>query len=183
MKQWWWGPIAASLAAALPAGAMALGGLFVPTAGSSATTGSHIPGSAHRLARNLANRNWHQVSIEQHVIIRITPGNPAVLHDMPPTAPQPLPERLRERRMPPCVPVTALAGVRPLATNRLLLFLRDHRLVGADLARNCAARDFYLGFYITPTGDGQLCAGRDTIHSRAGTTCMITKMLELVPNN
>jgi len=177
MKRRWCVPIAVILAAAaVPAGAIALGALFVPTADNAAT-------EARTVERNLADRDWHQVSIEQHLIIRITPGNPAVMHDMPPPAPQPLPERLHERRMPPCVPVAALAGVRPLAANRLLFFLRDHRLVGADLARNCAARDFYLGFYITPTGDGQLCAGRDTIHSRAGTTCTITKMLELVPNN
>lgn len=186
MKRRWLVMIAAGLAAAVPAGpaaavpavSIALGALFVPAA-------DHATGTtnAHALGRNLANRDWRQVSIEQHLIIRITPGNPAVMHDILPPAPQPLPERLRERRMPSCVPVAALAGLRPLAASRLLLFLRDHRLVGADLARNCAARDFYLGFYITTTNDGQLCAGRDTIHSRAGTTCLITQFHELVPAN
>jgi hypothetical protein len=62
-----------------------------------------------------------------------------------------------------------------------LLFMRDRRLVGADLSRNCAARDFYLGFYVSPTGDGQMCAGRDTIHSRAGATCQIAQFHELIP--
>jgi len=184
MNQRWWVLIAAGLAAAaVPAGAIALGALFVPMADGAAPADSLTADRARELGHDLADHHWHQVSIEQHLIIRITPGNPAVMHDMPPPAPEPLPERLHERRMPPCVPVAALAGVRPLAANRLLLFLRDHRLVGADLARNCAARDFYLGFYITPTNDGQLCAGRDTIHSRAGTTCMITQVHELFPAN
>jgi len=159
--------------AALPAGAMALGGLFVP---------ADQP-AAQVLGHDLADGDWRQVQIEQHLIIRITPGNPSVMRDMPPPAQQPLPERLRARRMPPCLPVAGIAGVRPLANNRLLLFMRDHRLAGADLSRNCTARDFYLGFYISPTGDGQLCAGRDTIHSRAGTTCMISEVHELVPTN
>jgi hypothetical protein len=166
------GLIAAVLAAAaVPVGAWAGGALYIPAAE-----------TARDLGHSLAVDEWDQVRIEQHIIIRITPGDPAMMRDMLP-APQPLPERLRERRMPPCVPVAGVAGVRPLAANRLMFFLRDHRLVGADLSRNCAARDFYLGFYVTPTSDGMLCAGRDTIHSRAGTTCMIAQLRELVPAN
>jgi hypothetical protein len=161
--------------AALPAGAMALGGLFVPAAEPAAP--------AQALGHDLADEHWRQVQIEQHLIIRITPGNPTMMRDMPPPALQPLPERLHARRMAPCLPVAGIAGVRPLANNRLLLFMRDHRLVGADLSRNCTARDFYLGFYVSPTADGQLCAGRDTIHSRAGTTCTISEVHELVPTN
>jgi len=151
---------------AIPGGAIALGALYVPGG-----------------AKALAGKPWHQISIEQHMIIRITPGGAAVMRDMPPPAPEPLPMRLHARRMPPCVPVGAIAGVRPLAGDRLLLILRDHRLVGADLSRTCAARDFYMGFYITPTADGLLCADRDTIHSRSGTTCTITQVHEMVPAN
>ena len=173
--------IAASLAAvALPGGAIALGARFVPEA---ETVPAVAGDSAQDLGRDLADEDWHQVSIEQHLIIRITPGNPAVMHDVPPPAPQPLPVRLRERRIAPCVPVAGIVGVRPLAGDRLLLIMRDHRLVGADLSRSCAARDFYMGFYVTPTADGQLCADRDTIHSRAGTSCTIVQVHEMVPVN
>ncbi len=172
MKRTVWGLIAAGLAvAAVPVGAWAVGSLYIPMAQ-----------TARDLGHDLSGDDWHQVRIEQHIIIRITPGDPAMMRDMPP-APQPLPERLRERRMPQCLPVAAVAGVRPLAANRLMFFTRDHRMIGADLSRNCAARDFYLGFYVTPTSDGMLCAGRDTIHSRAGTTCMIAQLRELVPAN
>ncbi len=172
MKRTVWGLIAGGLAL-LPACAIAVGALFVPAAG----VGPQAP-----FGHVLASDHWDQVRIEQHLIIRIMPGEPVVPRDMPPPVQLP-PERLRQRRIPPCLPVAAIAGSRPLANNRLLLFMRDHRLIGADLSRNCTARDFYLGFYITPTGDGQLCAGRDTIHSRAGTTCAISEVHELVPAN
>jgi hypothetical protein len=165
MKRWL-RILMATLCVAAPSGAIAVGALFVPAS------------PAGVLAERLADRNWHQVQI-----IRITPGNPEVMRDIPPPAPAPLPVRLRERRMAPCVPVSSIAGVRPLASNRLLLIMRDHHLVGADLSRTCAARDFYMGFYVTPTADGQLCASRDTIHSRAGSTCMITEVHEMVPAN
>ena len=159
-----WG-VAALAMLALPAGAIALGVFQVP-----GVTGA---------AQALGHDRWHQVRIEQHIIIRITPGDPAAPRDVP--EPPPLAEKFREKRMPACVPVAAIAGVRPLTARRLLLFMRDRRLVGADLSQNCAARDFYLGFYVSPTGDGQICAARDTIHSRAGTTCLIAQLHELVP--
>lgn len=125
---------------------------------------------------------WHQVRIEQHIIIRIAPG--LAMPDRPLLPPPPLPsvEHLRHRAMPPCMPVAAIAGVRPMEGNRLLLFMRDHRLVRAELGRRCNAHDFYQGFYVSPTGDGMLCAGRDTIHSRSGSNCAIARVRELIPD-
>ena len=157
-----------------PAAAVGAGRLLVPGFARPAS-------SAQILARGLADRDWRQVRIEQRLIIRITPGEPD--RELPPPIPLPPPERMRERRIPPCVPVAAIAGVRPMANNRLMLFMHDRRLIAADLARNCNARDFYLGFYVSSTPDGLLCAARDTIHSRAGATCMIAEVHELVPRN
>lgn len=91
--------------------------------------------------------------------------------------------RLRERKMSRCVPVGSIAGVRIQSVERLLLFMRDRRLVGANLDKSCNAHDFYSGFYVEQTGDGQLCAGRDTIHSRAGATCSISRLRELVADD
>lgn len=157
-------PALAALALALvPPAAHGFAALFVPAA---------APG---------AEPPWHQVRIEQHIIIRIAPGISRPWRDMPAPPPLPQPEHFHRRSMPPCMPVAAIAGVRPMEGNRLMLFLRDRRMVGAELARHCSARDFYQGFYVSPTEDGLLCAGRDTIHSRSGSTCAIAKVHELVP--
>jgi len=133
------------------------------------------------LAEGLPSDTWAQVRIEQRLIIRITPRAPG--RDELASIPQPVTVRLRERKMASCMPVAGIAGVKPMDDSRLMLFMRDRRIVGANLAKTCSARDFYLGFYVSQTSDGQLCVGRDQIHSRAGTTCVIERVRELVPDN
>ncbi len=155
--------------AAMPAGAIALGALFVP----------HADRKPAGDARDVTDQRWHQVRIEQHVIIRISPRDPGLA---PPPPQPPPPERLRERRTLACVTVAAIGGVQPLTGNRLILFMRNQALVGVDLPRMCRARDFYLGFYIAPTDDGMVCVERDTIHARSGATCAISALHELVPS-
>jgi hypothetical protein len=123
-----------------------------------------------------------QVRIEQRVTIRIAPRDPAVrpsmLARMAPDANEPA--RLAERKMGKCVPVSGIAAVEPDAGGRLLLFMRDQRLVSASLEKACRARDFYSGFYLERTGDGLLCVDRDKLHSRAGVSCGISRMRQLV---
>ena len=135
---------------------------------------------AGALARQLRDGGWHQVRIEQHLIIRISPGDPGLMHEPLPSVALPQ-VALRERRIAPCLPVAGIAAVRPLSDRSIALILRDRRLVSADLSRTCSGRDFYLGFYVASTADGQLCAKRDLIHSRAGPSCTITRVRELVP--
>jgi hypothetical protein len=133
------------------------------------------------LAPAMPADTWNQVRIEQRLIIRITPRAPG--RDELAIAPQPVTVRMRERKTAKCLPAGGIAGVKPMTDSRLMLFMRDRRLLGADLARACNARDFYLGFYVSQTPDGQICVGRDTIHSRAGTTCTIERLRELVPDD
>ena len=78
-----------------------------------------------------------------------------------------------------CVPVSGIAAVQADA-GRLLLFMRDQRLVAASLEKACSARDFYSGFYLERTGDGLLCVERDKLHSRAGASCELSKLRQLV---
>ena len=63
----------------------------------------------------------------------------------------------------------------------LLLYLRDRRLVSAQLERSCSARDYYSGFYFEPNADGRLCIDRDRLLSRTGARCSLSGMAQLVP--
>ena len=79
-----------------------------------------------------------------------------------------------------CVPVAAIAGVQPVEDDRLLLFLRDRRVLSAALERSCSARAFYSGFYIERSEDGQLCVSRDRLQSRSGASCQVDSLHRLV---
>lgn len=128
----------------------------------------------------LADDGWNQVRIEQRMIVRIAPRMPGQLFVLPSRPPQQ--PRFFERKTPKCLPITSIAGVQPESAGRLLLITRSHKLIGASLDKSCRARDFYSGFYVEQNADGQLCAGRDIIHSRAGANCAVTKLRELVPD-
>jgi len=138
---------------------------------------------------------WDQVRIEQRVIIRVSPRDagrdalaPQVLPMQPvvqPMVPQPrtssMQVRVRERKAGNCMPAQGIAAVQPITDGRLMFYMRDRRMIAAGLEKACSARDFYLGFYMLKTSDGQLCVGRDPIHSRAGTTCKLKEVREYVP--
>lgn len=122
----------------------------------------------------------NQVRIEQRVTIRIAPRDPAIRPSMlARIGPDLASSRVLERKMGKCVPVSGIAAVQPDGA-RLLLFMRDQRLVAASLEKACSARDFYKGFYLERTGDGLLCVERDRLHSRAGASCELSRMRELV---
>ncbi|MBB4612217.1 hypothetical protein IQ25_00550 [Novosphingobium taihuense] len=133
------------------------------------------------VVHGLADQGWDQVRVEQRMIIRIAPRMPAQMYAPLPSAPQP--PRFYERKTDKCLPITSIAGVQIESQDRLLLITRSRKLIGASLDKACHARDFYSGFYVERNEDGQLCAGRDTIHSRAGANCAITRMRELVPDD
>jgi hypothetical protein len=120
-----------------------------------------------------------QVRIERSITIRIAPRAP-----MPPAdfadLPERMPSRLSERRMARCVPIGGIAGVQVSRDNRLLLFMRDQRIVSLGLEKACRARDFYSGFYVERSQDGRICVERDRLQSRSGANCALTRMRQLV---
>lgn len=121
-----------------------------------------------------------QVRIEERVIIRIAPSRPASGERM---ALVPAGDRasFREEKLDGCIPVTAIAGVQPApAQNRLLLFMRDRRVLSAALERACRPEDFYAGFYVERSKDGQLCSHREKLQSRAGASCRVAQLNRLV---
>ncbi len=133
---------------------------------------------------------WNQVHIEQRVIIRVAPralGRQAIapmalpLSEAMVPRSSSMPERVRERRAANCMSAAGIAAVQPVTDGRLLFHMRDRRMIAARLEKACSARDFYLGFYMSKTPDGQLCINRDQIHSRDGTTCALKEVREFVP--
>ncbi len=95
---------------------------------------------------------------------------------------RPVPPRLEwtERKGPKCLPVSMLAGAAMSGRSSIDFVLRNRRRVRAELDSDCAGLDFYDGFYVEPE-DGALCARRDQIRVRAGSTCRIERFRRLVP--
>ena len=78
-----------------------------------------------------------------------------------------------------CLPANGIVGVSDRGS-RLIIYMRDRSLISAQLEKACSPRDFYLGFYVERSDDGQLCVGRDRLMSRAGAKCRISEMNRLV---
>lgn len=119
-----------------------------------------------------------QVRIEQRVIVRIAPSSPQRARrsfaELDAQA-----SGFEEERLGTCVPINMIAAAAP-HENRLLLFMRDQRILSARLERACNPEDFYSGFYIERQ-DGQLCESRDRLQSRAGASCRVARLSRLVP--
>lgn len=122
-----------------------------------------------------------QVRIEQRVLIRITPRPPAARQNLLADLPQrEIATRFEERRKEKCLPLEGIAGVQTGSGNRLVLYLRDQRMISVSLEKACRARDFYSGFYVEKSKDGRLCVERDKLQSRTGARCEVEAMRQLV---
>nr|WP_298928632.1 hypothetical protein [uncultured Erythrobacter sp.] len=122
-----------------------------------------------------------QIRIQRRVILRIAPARQqnrnSLVADLPR---QGLNVKYEERKMGKCVPVNGIAGVQTGSGNRLLLFMRDSKIISANLEKACRARDFYSGFYVEKNEDGKLCVDRDKLQSRSGAKCEVERMRQLV---
>ena len=122
-----------------------------------------------------------QVRIEQRVLIRITPRPPAARQNLLADLPQrEIATRFEERRKEKCLALEGIAGVQTGSGNRLVLYLRDQRMISVSLEKACRARDFYSGFYVEKNKDGRLCVERDKLQSRTGARCEVEAMRQLV---
>ena len=140
------------------------------------------PTFAANLLRDAFPQDAWQVRIEQRMIIRITPRAAVPMPDMfvgMPGGDGGIPQ-FTERKIGNCLSIAGIASVRPDRANRLLLFMRDRRLVSAELDRSCRARDFYSGFLLERSDDGRICVDRDTLLSRSGMNCKLTRIRELI---
>ena len=113
-----------------------------------------------------------QVIIRERVIIRV-PARPAPA--------QPPRVTWKEKKAPRCLPMAGVAGAAVIEEDSVDLILKGGRRIRARFESSCPALDYYSGFYIMPSKDGQICADRDSIHTRAGGECQITRFRLLVP--
>lgn len=114
---------------------------------------------------------YAQFTYREHIVIRV-----------PRAAPTPAaPIRWKERKGPRCIPAQQLAGALPAEQGAVDIVLNGGKRVRARLSRDCRQIDYYSSFYIRPGPDGQICADRDPIRTRAGRTCEIERFRTLVP--
>ena len=99
-----------------------------------------------------------------------------------PVRPHPLLQRFEwsEGKGFKCVRTDAIRGALLSGADHVDFLLRKRRRVRASFERNCAALDFYGGFYLK-TDDDQVCARRDFVHSRMGASCRIERFRQLRP--
>ena len=88
--------------------------------------------------------------------------------------------RFIERKMGKCLALNGIAGVQPGPRNKLVLMLRDGRVVSATLDKACQGRDYYSGFLVAKNADGMLCTGRDELLSRSGSNCKVSGFRQIV---
>jgi len=99
-----------------------------------------------------------------------------------PVQPRPLMPDIEwvEKKGPKCVPVAAIRRALLSGSEQVDFILENHSRVRAQFDEDCPALDFYQGFYLQ-LQDDRLCARRDAIHSRIGSSCKIERFKQLVP--
>lgn len=133
------------------------------------------------LAVFLERQTVRQVRIERRVVVRISPQTMAARQELSAQMfERELAGRYAEKRMGTCLPLEGIAAVQTGSGNRLVLFLRDQRMVSLSLEKTCRARDFYSGFYVERHQDGRLCVDRDRLQSRTGVQCGVARLRQLV---
>lgn len=124
----------------------------------------------------------YQVRIERRVTVRISPRRVSPRQNLTADLEEfPQPIRYEEGDNTQCVSINSIAGVQTGSGDRLVLYLRDQRMISARLEKSCRARDFYSGFYVERGEDGNICVNRDKLQSRAGAKCALNRMRELTP--
>ncbi|MDN3645120.1 hypothetical protein QWY75_02735 [Pontixanthobacter aestiaquae] len=132
------------------------------------------------LSPNSGPVQW-QIRIERRLIIRVSPRRPVTRQNLNAPTPRPQSEtRTVEKKMGKCVKMQGIAGVQSTRDNRLMLYMQDQRIIAASLEKACSARDFYSGFYVEPSKDGNLCIRRDNLQTRTGVKCKLSELRQVV---
>jgi hypothetical protein len=89
----------------------------------------------------------------------------------------------KEKRAPKCMSAEGLAGAAVVEPDSIDMIARGGERFRVELASACPGIDFYQGFYLVPSPDRMICAGRDAIHARSGGKCQIKRFRKLVPDD
>ncbi|MET0363594.1 MAG: hypothetical protein ABW169_02975, partial [Sphingobium sp.] len=119
------------------------------------------------------------VTIERRIIIRIPTLRPA-----PVEAPAFLPKLSTmnaQRQRSTCLTLRAIRGASFQGKAGIVFVTESDTRYQAVLERGCRPVDFQSGFYLSPSADGAICAGRDMLHARSGLKCTITGLTRLSP--
>lgn len=122
--------------------------------------------------------------IEQQVMIRVPASRSQVVgfsRSSTMIEDEPVAVDWREVKAPRCIPMRQILGVQYTQKSSIDLITRERQRIRAGLDSECRAADFYSGFYMSATKDGNLCANRDMIHARSGARCDVNKFTQLVP--
>ena len=84
-----------------------------------------------------------------------------------------------EKKGPKCIPAAAIQRALLQGSEQVDFVLTNHVRIRAQFDEDCPALDFYGGFYLQPE-DERLCAHRDAIHSRIGSSCTFERFKQLV---
>ncbi len=114
-----------------------------------------------------------QIQIQRTSIVRVPPA-PAPL-------PSVAPVKWKEKSAPACVKWSSMAAAMISGPTTIDLIVRGGTRYRVKLEQSCSAIDFYSGFYVKATPDGEVCKSRDSIHSRSGGACLIATFKTLVP--
>lgn len=122
---------------------------------------------------------WAQLTIEQRVIIRVPMARSTARTARQAKAPSPPKVEWEEKKGPKCVAVRSIRSAAITVPNGVDLVLADNHRYRARLERGCRSESFYSGFYVEPSDDGSLCAGRDELQARSGFACEIDSFKRL----
>jgi hypothetical protein len=110
-----------------------------------------------------------QLSFRSRLVVRVQTSSSIVV-----------PAQLREKKGPRCVPIEDIMAAGVLARSSVDLVLRGGYRMRARFTASCPGLNYYSGFYLVPSSDGKICAGRDVFRDRAGGECAIDKFRKLV---
>jgi len=85
-----------------------------------------------------------------------------------------------EHKGPKCVPIGSIRAALLSGPDQIDFIFANRARVRAQFEEGCPALDYYGSFYLQPQSD-QLCARRDSIHSRMGGSCTIERFKLLEP--